>query len=116
MLLGTQGLPGISTYPASAQSEFVEGRLGGVRAAADVTVRTAGRRGTPTAFALEADTPAYLRKGRSGTLRAQSDVVCNVLTPRYQVAEAPSRVNEMGPEMCTGVKAEGFVFQGGICG
>ena len=78
--LGKQGLPRAPACPACVCFEFGDGRLGQVRRGADVTFGTAGRRGTHTAFALEADIPALLREGALGALGGQSGCACDVLT------------------------------------
>ena len=60
---GNMGLPRVSTYPAQARFEFGDGRMGDVRFAANITVGIAGAEGNFTAFVLDADIPASLRKG-----------------------------------------------------
>ena len=85
--------PQISTYPACKRFLSVDGRLGEVRRAADITVGIAGRGGAATAVALEADIPALLRKGALEALGAQSDAASGVSTLRNQMGHyAPSVV------------------------
>ena len=62
-MLGRVGLPRVSTYPAQVRYKF-----GGVQFATYITVGTAGPKGNSTAFVLDADIPAILRKEESGTL------------------------------------------------
>ena len=61
-LLGEQGLPRISTYPACARFKFGDGRHGEVRYAAVISVGLAGCKREFTAVLLEADIPALLRE------------------------------------------------------
>ena len=72
-ILGGQGLPMISAYPARASFKFGDGHPGKVRRAAEITAGTSGSRRALTAFALEADSPALLRKEESETLCGRSD-------------------------------------------
>ena len=55
------GFPSVSTYPACAQPKFGDGRLGEVRRAAGIPVGIEGNPVEIAAFALEADSPAFLR-------------------------------------------------------
>ena len=68
LLVGSLGLPGISTYRAGARFKVGGRRLGEVRYAAGITGGIVGRKGTHTAVSLDADIPASLRKGASESL------------------------------------------------
>ena len=54
-------------------AQFGDGRIGEVRYAADIVVGIAGRRGAFTAFVMDAEIPALLRKGALDALGAQLD-------------------------------------------
>ena len=68
LFLGALGQPHVSTYLACARFKFDDRRLGEVSFAADTTVGATGCKAAFTAFALDADTPASLRKGASEAL------------------------------------------------
>ena len=101
--LGNHNLPSrakgsrrISTCPACAPLKFGDGRLREVLCAADITLGVAGPSGRLTAFVLEADSPAVLRKGALGALGGQLDFACDALPHRNQGAEIPLKVNRLG--------------------
>ena len=56
----------------------------------------AGRRDVSAAFALDAESPAFLRKGALEALGAQLDFEKDVLSFTRHGATAPLKVNEMG--------------------
>ena len=62
-ILEGRGAPRVSTYHSKARFRFGDGRLGEVRHAADILVGVAADKGKFAAFALDADIPAFLRKG-----------------------------------------------------
>ena len=86
----------VSTYPAGARFKFGDGRLGGVRLAADLPLVIAGTKGEFTAFALEADIPALFRKGVLEALRGQLGSCRCILTLQTQGVGSPLQVNRMG--------------------
>ena len=57
------GVPYAETNPACARCNSGDGRLGGLRCAADTSAGIDGGRGELGAFVLEADTAAQWRKG-----------------------------------------------------
>ena len=67
-----------------------------MKRAADIRVGIAGRRGVSAAFALDAESPAFLRKGALEALGAQLDFEKDVLSLTRHGATAPLKVNEMG--------------------
>ena len=69
LLPAQRGFPQFSTFPAKARFEFRGSRMGEVRCAAEITVGVAGNKGSFTASVLDADLPAYLRKGADGFWR-----------------------------------------------
>ena len=69
--LERQGLEKAVPYPSNARFKFGDGRMGEVKHAADIKVGIAGCKGTFTAFVLDADIPALLRKGALDALGAQ---------------------------------------------
>ena len=70
--------------------------MGGVCHAADITVGIAGSKGTFTAFVLDADIPALLRKGALEALAGQLDFARNALTLGSRGVEIPLQVNDAG--------------------
>ena len=66
-------IPRATTYPLKARARFGDGRRGEVRRAADMPVGIAGNGDKFTAFELDADIPAFLRKGAMGALGGQLD-------------------------------------------
>ena len=70
-MLGKMGLPRVSPYPAQARFKFGDGRMGVARFAVDITADRAGAKGDFTAFVLDADIPALLRRGASEALGGQ---------------------------------------------
>ena len=62
-ILGKYGIPRATTFPSEARFRFGDGRLGEVRHEADISLGGAGNRGKFTAFAPEANIPAFSRKG-----------------------------------------------------
>ena len=69
----------VHLYPSAARFQFGDGRIGEVQYAANVTVGIAGRKGTFTAFAMDAEIPALLRKGALEALGAQLDFAKDAL-------------------------------------
>ena len=70
-LLTQRGFRRSKTNPAKAPFKFGDGRMGAVRYSADTTVGVAGNGGPFTAFVLDSDIPAFLRKGASGAMGGQ---------------------------------------------
>ena len=91
-ILGKQVLGTAVPYPSSARYKFGDGRIGEVEHESDIEVGNAGRRGAFTAFALDAEIPALLRKGALGALGAQLDFEKDTLS----CWRVPLRVNAMG--------------------
>ena len=90
------GLPRAPTYPAQARFKFGNGRLGGVRFVADITVGVAGATRNFAAFVLDADIPAVLHRGASESLGGQLDFSRVTLTSGFRGAQIPPKVNDMG--------------------
>ena len=95
-ILDWRGIPRVTTYPSKARSRFADGRLGEVRHAADIPVAIAGYRGMRTAFVLEADIPALLRKGAMEAIGGQLDFLHGSFNLRRRGAQIPPRVNRAG--------------------
>ena len=83
-------------FLSNARFKFGDGEIGEVKHAADIKVGIAGCKGASTAFVLDADIPAFLRKGAWGALGGQCDFERDILTIRIHGARVPLRVNEMG--------------------
>ena len=94
--LEQKGFLRVLTYPAQARFKFGDGRTGNVCFAADITEGTAGAKGALTAFALDADIPALLRKGALEALAGQLDFARNTLILGSRGIGIPHRVNAMG--------------------
>ena len=95
-ILRREGLSRVSTYPASARLKFGDGRLLEVRHAAYIPVGIAGNKGMFSAFALEADIPAVLRKGAYGAPCVQLDFSRDISTLRRKGVVIPLGVNRVG--------------------
>ena len=91
-----RGIPRVTTYPAKARTRIGDGRLGGVRHTADIPAGIAGDREMFTAFALDSDIPALLRKGFMEALGGQLDFSRGSLNLRRQRVRTPPRVNRAG--------------------
>ena len=89
-------IPQVSRYPKMPRVQFGDRRIGEVRYAADINVRTVGRRGTLTACVPEAAVPALLRKGAREALGGRLDFARGVLAIWIRGVEIPLEVNEMG--------------------
>ena len=61
--LHKMGFPKVNPYPTLPRLKFGAGRIGVAEYAADIKVGSKGRRGAITAFVLDMDIPALLRKG-----------------------------------------------------
>ena len=75
-ILDRRGNPRVTTYPSQAGFCLGDGRHGQEHHAADFPAGVAGHRGMFTAFALEADIPALLRKGAMEALGGQWGFFC----------------------------------------
>ena len=64
--------------------------------AADITVGTAGCKGAFTAFVLDAETPAFLRKGALAALGAQLDFEKDALSVMRHGVWVPLKVTYDG--------------------
>ena len=81
----------------TARLKFGDGRVGGVKRAAEIKVcGIPGRRGAVAAFVLDADIPALLREGALEALGGQLDFEHDSVTLRKHGVEVPLGVNEMG--------------------
>ena len=67
-ILDCRGVSRAEALLASARFKFGDGRLGEVRVPADIPGGLGGVRGNVSAFELEADIPAFLRKGAAEAL------------------------------------------------
>ena len=83
-------------HPSSARFKFGDGRIGGVKHAADNRVGIAGCKGACAAFLLDAEIPAWLRKGALEALGAQLDFEKDTLSPLRHGVREPLRVNAEG--------------------
>ena len=72
-ILQEYGIQRAPTYPSKARSRLCDRRLGEVRHAADIPVRISGNKVAFTAFALEMNIPALLRRGTMEALGGQWD-------------------------------------------
>ena len=79
-VLEKREIPFTQPYPARAQFKFEGGRLGEARYEAGTPVRIARGLVNYSAFLLEADIPALLRKGASEVLGGQLDCARNFPT------------------------------------
>ena len=94
--LAKRGFPRVETYPANARFKCGGGRMGDVRFAAEITVRIAGNKGSLTAFVLDTDIPAPLRKGPFGALGGQLDFRRDILTLGFHGVDTSLQVSDMG--------------------
>ena len=90
------GFPKVMPNPTMARFKFGDGRVGEVKHAADIKVGSAGRKGAFTAFVLDADIPALLRKGVLEALGGQLDFDRGIMAIRKRGVDDPLSVNEMG--------------------
>ena len=90
------GIQRAPTYPSTARFRFGDGRLGEVRHAVDILAGVAGKKGNFTAFVLEADIPALLRKGAMEKLGGQLDFLHGSRALHPQGVKIPLGVNRMG--------------------
>ena len=95
-ILDRRGNPRVTTYPSQAGFCLGDGRHGQEHHAADFPVGVAGHRGMFTAFALEADIPALLRKGAMEAIGGQLDFLHGSFNLRRRGAQIPPRVNRAG--------------------
>ena len=91
-----RGIRRVAPYSSKARFRSGDGRLGEARCAADFSVAAAGNRGKCTAFALDADSPALLRKGAVEARGGQLDFLRGPLILRQRGAQIPPRVNRVG--------------------
>ena len=70
----------MTTYQAHATFKFGDGRPGAAWPAANITAGLAGIKGLFTAFVLDSDIPALLRKGALETLQGRLDFARHTLT------------------------------------
>ena len=94
--LERQGIEKAHLYPADARFKFGDGRIGEVRYAADITVGIAGRKGSFTAFVLDAEIPALLCKGALEALSAQLDFAKGTLWLERHGICVPLGLSDMG--------------------
>ena len=102
-ILGRWGVPRPENDPACTRCRCGDGRLGEARCAADISLGIAGNRTKFTAFAVEADIPALLRKGAMGALGGQLVVSRDISTLRKQGADNPTRLDNLGPDVLSAV-------------
>ena len=76
--------------------KFGDGIIGEVKRASDIKVGVAGCKGTFTAFVLDADTSALLRKGALEALGAYLDFEKDALSLLRHGVRVPLGVNAMG--------------------
>ena len=89
------GLPKVMPYSSMVHFKFGGGRVREVKHAADIKVGISGRTGAATAFVLEADIPALLRKGASAALGGRLVFEYNISTIRKHGVNALPRANDM---------------------
>ena len=87
---------GPSRNDLSRPSTFGDDRRGEVRCAAGAPAGIPGSRETLTAFVLEADFSALLRKVAPEAISRQLDFLRDILTLQKQAADFPLKVNQMG--------------------
>ena len=86
----------VHLYPSAARFKFGDGRIGEVQYAANISVGIAGRKGTFTAFVMDAEIPALLRKGALEALGAQLDFAKDTLLLERRGICVPLGLNAMG--------------------
>ena len=86
----------VHLYPSAARFKFGDGRIGEVQYAANITVGIAGRKGAFTAFVMDAEIPALLRKGALEALGAQLDFAKDTLLLERRGVCVPLGLNAMG--------------------
>ena len=96
LFLGELGMEKVRLYPSAARFKFGDGRIGEVQYAANITVGIAGRKGTFTAFVMDAEIPALLRKGALEALGAQLDFAKDTLLLERHGICVPLGLNAMG--------------------
>ena len=79
-----------------SEGRFGNGRLGGVRRAADITAGIAGNSGAFAEFVLDKDILALLRKGATEALGGQLDLLRGSFVLRRQGVKIPLMVNLVG--------------------
>ena len=102
-VLQRKGAPRVSTFPPSARFRFGDGRVGEVPHAADIPAGAAGSKGEFVAFGLEADIPAFSRKGALEALGGDLDFSRDISTLLKQRAEILLRVSRTGHYISRGV-------------
>merc|ERR1712052_65500 len=86
----------VHLYPSAARFKFGDGRIGEVQYAANISVGIAGCKGTFTAFVMDAEVPALLRKGALEALGAQLDFAKDTLWLERHSICVPLGLNAMG--------------------
>ena len=90
------GMEKVHLYPSAARFKFGDGRIGEVQYAANISVGIAGCKGAFTAFVMDAEVPALLRKGALEALGAQLDFAKDTRLLERRGICVPLGLNAMG--------------------